>query len=243
MLNIVRWKATLILVTAFVTMLLAAPNIMPQSWVDQLPKALRTHMTLGLDLQGGVHLILQVDADAVRRERLEALREDVRRVLRDARVQVQSATFQGNGVVVRLREGQNAELANTELRKIPQPLGGVFSTSGQYDFEVSRQGDVFTVNATEPGLRDRLTRAVSQSIEIIRRRVDQLGTTEPVIQRQGADRILVQVPGEKDPQRLKNIIGTTAKLEFPRRPVHAGRAGPGRPRAGRLHRALRGGQG
>lgn len=214
MLNIVRWKATLILVTAFVTMLLAAPNIMPQSWVDQLPKALRTHMTLGLDLQGGVHLILQVDADAVRRERLEALREDVRRVLRDARVQVQSATFQGNGVVVRLREGQNAELANTELRKIPQPLGGVFSTSGQYDFEVSRQGDVFTVNATEPGLRDRLTRAVSQSIEIIRRRVDQLGTTEPVIQRQGADRILVQVPGEKDPQRLKNIIGTTAKLEF-----------------------------
>ncbi|CEJ13326.1 protein translocase subunit SecD [Phreatobacter sp. AB_2022a] len=214
MLNIVRWKATLILVTAFVTMLLAAPNIMPQSWVDQLPKALRTHMTLGLDLQGGVHLILQVDADAVRRERLEALREDVRRVLRDARVQVQSATFQGNGVVVRLREGQNAELANTELRKIPQPLGGVFSTSGQYDFEVSRQGDVFTVNATEAGLRDRLTRAVSQSIEIIRRRVDQLGTTEPVIQRQGADRILVQVPGEKDPQRLKNIIGTTAKLEF-----------------------------
>lgn len=214
MLNIVRWKATLILVTAFVTMLLAAPNIMPQSWVDQLPKALRTHMTLGLDLQGGVHLILQVDADAVRRERLEALREDVRRVLRDARVQVQSATFQGNGVVVRLREGQNAELANTELRKIPQPLGGVFSTSGQYDFEVSRQGDVFTVNATEPGLRDRLTRAVSQSIEIIRRRVDQLGTTETVIQRQGADRILVQVPGEKDPQRLKNIIGTTAKLEF-----------------------------
>ena len=214
MLNIVRWKATLILVTAFVTMLLAAPNIMPQSWVDQLPKALRTHMTLGLDLQGGVHLILQVDADAVRRERLEALREDVRRVLRDARVQVQSATFQGNGVVVRLREGQNAELANTELRKIPQPLGGVFSTSGQYDFEVSRQGDVFTVNATEPGLRDRLTRAVSQSIEIIRRRVDQLGTTEQVIQRQGADRILVQVPGEKDPQRLKNIIGTTAKLEF-----------------------------
>lgn len=214
MLNIVRWKATLILVTAFVTMLLAAPNIMPQSWVDQLPKALRTHMTLGLDLQGGVHLILQVDADAVRRERLEALREDVRRVLRDARVQVQSATFQGNGVVVRLREGQNVELANTELRKIPQPLGGVFSTSGQYDFEVSRQGDVFTVNATEAGLRDRLTRAVGQSIEIIRRRVDQLGTTEPVIQRQGADRILVQVPGEKDPQRLKNIIGTTAKLEF-----------------------------
>lgn len=214
MLNIVRWKATLILLTAFVTMLLAAPNIMPQSWVDQLPRALRTHMTLGLDLQGGVHLMVQVDADAVRKERLENLRDDVRRILRDARVQVASVTFQGNSVVARLREGQNAELANTELRKIPQPLGGAFSTSGQYDFEVTRQGDVFTVTATEAGLRDRLTRAVSQSIEVIRRRIDQLGTTEPVIQRQGADRILVQVPGEKDPQRVKAIIGTTAKLEF-----------------------------
>lgn len=214
MLNIVRWKATLILLTALVTMLLAAPNIMPQSWVDQLPRALRTHMTLGLDLQGGVHLMVQVDSDAVRRERLENLRDDVRRILRDARVQVSSVTFQGNSVVARLREGQNAELANTELRKIPQPLGGVFSASGQYDFEVTRQGDVFTVTATDAGLRERVSRAVSQSIEVIRRRIDQLGTTEPVIQRQGADRILVQVPGEKDPQRVKAIIGTTAKLEF-----------------------------
>ncbi|QCI68739.1 protein translocase subunit SecD [Phreatobacter stygius] len=214
MLNIVRWKATLILVTAFVTMLLAAPNIMPQSWVDRLPSALRTHMTLGLDLQGGVHLMVQVDADAVRRERLESLREDIRRILRDARVQILSATFQGNSVVVRLREGQNAELANTELRKIPQPLGGVFSTSGQFDFEVTRQGDIFTVTATDPGLRERISRAVTQSIEVIRRRIDQLGTTEPVIQRQGIDRILVQVPGEKDPERVKGIIGTTAKLEF-----------------------------
>ncbi|MFX5611259.1 protein translocase subunit SecD, partial [Acinetobacter baumannii] len=71
-----------------------------------------------------------------------------------------------------------------------------------------------TVTATEAGLRDRLTRAVSQSLEVIRRRIDQLGTTEPVIQRKGADRILVHVPGEKDPQRVKAIIGTTAKLEF-----------------------------
>ncbi|MFX5825196.1 hypothetical protein ABTE33_20780, partial [Acinetobacter baumannii] len=78
---------------------------MPQSWVDQLPRALRTHMTLGLDLQGGVHLMVQVDADTVRRERLENLRDDVRRILRDARVQVSSVTFQANSVVARLREG------------------------------------------------------------------------------------------------------------------------------------------
>lgn len=214
MLSFTRWKATLILMAVFATMLLAAPNIMPQSWVDKLPRALRTHMTLGLDLQGGVHLMLQVDSDEVRRTMLENLRDDVRRVLRDSRLQVQNLGFQGNAVVVRLREGQNNELALTELRKLPQLIGGAFSTSGQYDFEVSRQGDSFVVSATDAGIRDKISRAVTQSIEVVRRRIDQLGTTEPVLQRQGIDRILLQVPGERDPQRLKTIIGQTAKLEF-----------------------------
>ncbi len=214
MLSFTRWKATLILVTVLATMLLAAPNVLPQSWVDKLPRALRTHMTLGLDLQGGVHLMLQVDSDEVRRAMLENLRDDVRRVMRDSRLQVQNLGFQGNAVVVRLREGQNGELALTELRKLPQMIGGAFSTSGHYDFEVSRQGDAFTVTATDAGIRDKISRAVVQSIEVVRRRIDQLGTTEPVIQRQGIDRILLQVPGEKDPQRLKTILGQTAKLEF-----------------------------
>jgi preprotein translocase subunit SecD len=214
MLSFTRWKATLILLTVFATMLLAAPNFLPQSWVNQLPRALRTHMTLGLDLQGGVHLMLQVDADEVRRSQMENLRDDVRRLLRDSRIQVQSITFQGNSVVARLREGQNGDLALTELRKIPQPIGGQFSATGQFDSEVTRAGDVFTVTATDAGLRDKVSRAVTQSIEVVRRRIDQLGTTEPVIQRQGLDRILLQVPGERDPQRVKELVGTTAKLEF-----------------------------
>ncbi|MGU9981952.1 protein translocase subunit SecD [Phreatobacter sp. HK31-P] len=214
MLSFTRWKATLVLMTVLATMLLAVPNVLPQSWVDKLPRALRTHMTLGLDLQGGVHLMLQVDSDEVRRAMLENLRDDVRRVMRDSRLQVQNLGFQGNAVVVRLRDGQNGELALTELRKLPQMIGGAFSTSGQYDFEVSRQGDTFAVAATDAGIRDKISRAVTQSIEVVRRRIDQLGTTEPVIQRQGIDRILLQVPGEKDPQRLKTILGQTAKLEF-----------------------------
>jgi preprotein translocase subunit SecD len=214
MLSFTRWKATLVLLTALATMLLAAPNVMPQAWVDKLPRALRTHMTLGLDLQGGVHLMLQVDADEVRRSQLENLREDVRRVLRDSRIQVQSITFQGNAVLVRLREGQNADLTLTELRKLPQPIGGTLNATGQYDSEVSRSGDIFTIAVTDAGIRDKISRAVTQSIEVVRRRIDQLGTTEPVIQRQGLDRILLQVPGEKDPQRVKDIVGTTAKLEF-----------------------------
>ncbi|MBL8571041.1 MAG: protein translocase subunit SecD [Phreatobacter sp.] len=214
MLSFTRWKATLILMTAFVVIMLAAPNVLPQSWVDRLPRAMRTHMTLGLDLQGGVHLLLQVDANDVRRVQLENLRDDVRRVLRDSRIQVQGIGFQGNAVVARLREGQNADLALTELRKIPQMIGGAFSTSGQYDAEVSRSGDTFTVTATEAGIRDKISRAVTQSIEVIRRRIDATGTTEPIIQRQGLDRILLQVPGAKNPEEIKKFIGDVAKLEF-----------------------------
>lgn len=214
MLSFTRWKATLILMTAFAVIMLAAPNVLPQSWVDRLPRALRTHMTLGLDLQGGVHLLLQVDANDVRRVQLENLRDDVRRVLRDSRIQVQGIGFQGNAVVARLREGQNGDLALTELRKIPQQIGGAFSTSGQWDAEVSRSGDTFTVTATEAGIRDKISRAVTQSIEVIRRRIDATGTTEPIIQRQGLDRILLQVPGAKDPEEIKKFIGEVAKLEF-----------------------------
>ncbi|MCA0319086.1 MAG: protein translocase subunit SecD [Proteobacteria bacterium] len=214
MLSFTRWKATLILMTAFVVIMLAAPNVLPQSWVDRLPRAMRTHMTLGLDLQGGVHLLLQVDANDVRRVQLENLRDDVRRVLRDSRIQVQGLGFQGNAVVARLREGQNGDLALTELRKIPQMIGGAFSTSGQYDAEVSRSGDTFTVTATEAGIRDKVSRAVTQSIEVIRRRIDATGTTEPIIQRQGLDRILLQVPGAKNPEEIKKFIGDVAKLEF-----------------------------
>jgi protein-export membrane protein SecD len=214
MLSFTRWKATLILMTAFVVIMLAAPNVLPQSWVDRLPRAMRTHMTLGLDLQGGVHLLLQVDANDVRRVQLENLRDDVRRLLRDSRIQVQGIGFQGNAVVARIREGQNGDLALTELRKIPQQIGGAFSTSGQWDAEVSRSGDTFTVAATEAGIRDKVSRAVTQSIEVIRRRIDATGTTEPIIQRQGLDRILLQVPGAKNPEEIKRFIGEVAKLEF-----------------------------
>ena len=214
MLNISRWKATIILMTAFVIALLAVPNLLPQSVVSQLPRALQTRMTLGLDLQGGVHLMLQVDADAVRRDKIENIRDDVGRILRENRIAIQRNAIQGMSVVVTLREGQNVELANTELRKIPQPIGGALSGTGQFDVTVTRTGDTFTLASTEAGIRDKISRAVTQSIEIVRRRIDQLGTTEPVIQRQGIDRIIVQVPGERDPQRVKNILGTTAKLEF-----------------------------
>ncbi len=214
MLKIQRWKTLMILLIALGTCLLAAPNVMPDSVFNAMPKAFQKVIPLGLDLRGGSHLLFQLDADEVKRERMEAIRDDVRRVLRDAKLQHQGINFQGNGVVFRLRDGQDATLALTEVRKLAQPIGGALSTSGQYDLDVRNTDGLFSVTLTEAGLRDRTLRAMDQSIEVIRRRIDQLGTVEPSIQRQGLDRILVQAPGLKDPKELIDVIGSTAKLAF-----------------------------
>jgi preprotein translocase subunit SecD len=101
------------------------------------------------------------------------------------------------------------------LRELAVPLGGLLSTTGQFEVEVVDAGDgLIRLTVTQAGLAQRMRQAVDQSIEIVRRRVDQLGTVEPSIQRQGSDRVLVQVPGLQDPARLKALIGTTAKLTF-----------------------------
>ncbi len=215
MLKLQSWKTVLILVIALGTSLLALPNVLPEGLYNALPKAFQKTIPLGLDLRGGSHLLFQLDVDEVRRERMENLRDEVRRSLRDAKLQHQGINFQGNGVVFRLREGQDSELALTEMRKLRQPIGGVLNTSGQYDIDVTRSDDgLFTLSLTEAGVRVRVQRAMDQSIEVIRRRIDQLGTVEPSIQRQGIDRILVQAPGLKDPKELIDVIGSTAKLTF-----------------------------
>jgi len=215
MLKLQSWKTLLILAIALGTSLLAVPNVLPESVFNALPKIAQKTIPLGLDLRGGSHLLFQLDTDEVRRERLENLRDETRRVLRDARLQHQGINFQGGSVVFRLRDGQDSELALTETRKLRQPIGGVLNTSGQYDLDVVRSDDgQFTLTITEAGLRDRVQRVMDQSIEVIRRRIDQLGTVEPSIQRQGIDRILVQAPGLKDPKELIDVIGSTAKLSF-----------------------------
>jgi preprotein translocase subunit SecD len=122
--------------------------------------------------------------------------------------------IQNNAVVVTIREGQDASTALTKLRELAQPLGGVLAGNGQLDTDVGASGNTITLTPTSAGIQSRTIQAVGQSIEIIRKRIDQLGTTEPSIQRQGADRIQVQVPGLQDPSRLKALLGQTAQLTF-----------------------------
>ncbi len=214
MLYISRWKATAIVLTALVVCLFAVPNFFPSHVVDSWPKWAQRHLVLGLDLQGGSHILLEVDAGAVRREKVETTRDDVRRVLRDARVGYTGLNIRGNTVEVRIRDDANAGQALTKLRELSVPLGGILGGSGQRSVDVSSDGNPIRLTVTDTAMLERIRQSVEQSIQIIERRVNELGTVEPLIQRQGADRILVQVPGLQDPSRLKDLLGRTAKLDF-----------------------------
>ena len=215
MLYFTRWKAAAILLTALVICLFAVPNFLPEKTVASWPKWAQRHVVLGLDLQGGSHILLEVDTKAVRKEMLETLRDDMRRVLREARIGYTGLVVRGNSVEVRIREGANADQAESKLRSLSQPLGGILSATGQRSLDVATEaGGLIRLTLTEPAIIERVRQSVDQSIQIIERRVNELGTVEPLIQREGTDRILVQVPGLQDPTRLKQLLGKTAKLDF-----------------------------
>src|ERR1700719_464953 len=213
MLHFTRWKALAIILAAVIICLMTVPSLLSPATVQSLPSVLQRRLVLGLDLQGGSHILLEVDSSAVRKERAETLRDDVRRVLRDARVGYSNLAIQNLTVQVRIREEADVPEAIRTLRELSSPLGGFLSGTGQRDIEITDAGGgLITLTVTPSGITQRIRQAVDQSIEIVRRRVDELGTVEPLIQRQGDDRILVQVPGLQDPSRLKALLGKTAKL-------------------------------
>jgi len=215
MLYFTRWKAAAILLTAAIICLFAVPNFLPESMVQSWPKWAQRHVVLGLDLQGGSHILLEVDTKAVRKEMLETLRDDMRRVLREARIGYTGLVVRGNSAEVRIREGANSDQALDKLRTLSTPLGGILSATGQRNIDVtSESGGLIRLTLTEPAIVERVRQSVDQSIQIIERRVNELGTVEPLIEREGSDRILVQVPGLQDPTRLKQLLGKTAKLDF-----------------------------
>jgi preprotein translocase subunit SecD len=214
MLFFTRWKAAAIVATALVVCLFAVPNFFAESVVEHWPGWAQRHIVLGLDLQGGSSLLLQVDTNSVRKERLQALDEDVLRVLREARVPFTGRAVRGDHVEVHITRSTDVDNALSKLRALSQPMSGFLGTTGQRDVDVSENAGLITLTPTEPAITERIRQAVDQSIEIIQRRVNELGLVEPSIQREGVDRILVQVPGLQDPTRLKEILGKTAKLDF-----------------------------
>ena len=204
MLYFAPWKIALIVAFAVLSVVFALPNAFDREQVEQWPDfAPKRQIVLGLDLQGGAHMLLQVERSSLVDDRLEALRDDVRRSLRDERIGYTGLGTQGEAVQLRIRDLDRLDEARTILSGLSAPADP-FSLGGQTpDIEVEVASDgLARLTLTQEGIETRLSQAVDQSIEVIRRRIDQLGTTEPTIQLEGEDRVLVQVPGLDDPQRL-----------------------------------------
>ena len=212
-----RWKPTLgIILTALFVCLCAVPNFFPEATVKGWPAWAQRRLVLGLDLQGGSYLLLEVDSNDVKKTRLNQIREDAQRTLRAARIQYNPPiAVKGDAVEVRIKNDSDQANALSKLRDLSQPLGGLLGGTTQRDLDVTDAGGgLIRLTIPEPAIVDRLRKTIEQSIQIVERRVNELGTVEPLIQRQGNDRILVQVPGLQDPTHLKEILGKTAKMEF-----------------------------
>ena len=220
------WKTGLILAVVLIGLLFSLPNFVPDEqrlnaaeepvgiW-NTLP-----HQTvnLGLDLRGGSHLVFEVDMEEVREDRLENLQADVRSVLRqDPPILSAPPAVVSGEVVVRLSRPDDLERALERIEEINEPVtapGGQQTLDDTLTIQEGEDGRTIRVNITNAALDSIRQRTVEQSIEVIRRRIDTTGTTEPTIARQGQDRVLVQVPGENDPQRIIDLVGTTARMTF-----------------------------
>jgi len=213
MLDLARWKVIACTVALLFGLVFTLPNVLPKSVMDQMPGWVpHQKLNLGLDLQGGSYLLLEVDTEALKRERLANLLEDVRGTLRTEQI-VFTGLGQVEGMVtVRVADPTQLEAARKALNGLGQPLAGA---PGGRDMNLQVLGDqTIELSLVQEALNAEGAKAVEQSIEIIRRRIDALGTREPTIIRQGTNRIVVQAPGESDPERLKKVIGQTAKLTF-----------------------------
>ncbi len=209
MLTLSRWKIFLVVASALFGLLFTLPNLLPNGVLPAW--APHQRLNLGLDLQGGSYLLLEVDTEALRKERLTNLTEDIRTKLQEAQTDFSGLGVAGDTVDVRITDPTKVDAAYTLLNN---QLGERLLTGGR-DIVVQRGADQhirvrFVPQAANAAARD----AVSRSIEIIRKRIDALGTKEPIITQQGSNRIVVEAPGESDPEKLKAVIGKTAKLTF-----------------------------
>ncbi len=212
MIQLSRWKVVLLVLATVLGVLFAYPNILTPQQREALPGWLpKNALNLGLDLQGGSYLLLEVDVPAMREKRVTNLVEDVRVALRESRISIGGLQRETGGVVVTIADQGQYEAAYEALRQ----LAGAPGPNGQVERQATRLPDNRIRFAfTDATLSSMGATAVDQSIEVVRRRIDSLGTREPSITRQGADRIVVQAPGESDPAKLEEVIGQTAQLTF-----------------------------
>ena len=218
MLQFSKWKAISIVAIISLGILLALPNALSPEMRAKIPSYLpHTPVTLGLDLRGGSHMLLEIDENLLRAELRKQLRGDIRQVLfTDNKIKHKIAGGQGGELVVVVSDPSQADKAGQELRRLARPVNTGFFNQGAdvAEVDIERDGQRFTLSYSDDGLRDRISRAVEQSISVLGLRIDPDGTLEPTIQRQGENRILIQIPGLDDTEEVKERIKQTGKLQF-----------------------------
>jgi protein-export membrane protein SecD len=205
MVKVSRWQVIAVIAVVLLGLAFAAPNLLSRDVTRALPDWLpNQQVNLGLDLQGGSSLLLEVDMQSVFDEQLDNLLDTVRSELRRARIGYTGLRSEGDSVFFTLRDPTQAEAARESL--------GEFT--GDALLSIDEETGEGEIALTDELKQERRISVLQQSIEIVRRRIDELGTREPSIQRQGDQRILLQVPGVENPERLIDILGQTAKLSF-----------------------------
>jgi SecD/SecF fusion protein len=206
-----RWRITAVIAVCVLGMLIAVPNLVSRDTLAKLPGWVPTRqVNLGLDLRGGGYLLLQIDMDTLTKERLETAVDTARAALRTAKIPFVSAEVEGNAVHLVLKDPAQTQDAIAALRKLDTAQPGATST---LDIATAGPGDI-KVTTTVAAMRDRAADALKQSVEIVRRRVDPDGVKNPQISQQPPDRILVELPGEKDLDSVKKRLNTVAKMDF-----------------------------
>ena len=212
MLDFPRWKQVFYWGLAAIALFASLPTLASLAgvrWPSFLPSQT---INLGLDLAGGSHILLEADPNQVRRQRLETMEEDVRNRMRRAEpsIRIGDISTKDGTVSFLLDNPAQIDAARKELEPI---LIGTGTGAKDWDFQVV-EGARIVLTPTQAGINTAVSQAMDTATEVVRKRIDALGTREPTIIRQGAQRIVVQVPGLKDPAALKNLLGQTAKLEF-----------------------------
>ena len=214
MLDFPRWKVWSIVGVLALAILLAIPSFLPESTTAKFPRWVPTpRVNLGLDLAGGSYLLLEAKTDQVAGTRLEAMREQVATEMRrgNPRIEIGDISTRGGRLSFMVRDVAMVDEARERL--LPMTTGA--GLTGQRDWDIAVVDSTrFVLTPTPAGLAQAVDRAMGDATEVVRRRIDELGTREPTIIRQGTDRIVVQVPGLQNPQALKDLLGKTAKLEF-----------------------------
>jgi protein-export membrane protein SecD len=215
-LHFARWKIITISASILLAALLCVPNLLPKAMQESWASYGIRPMTLGLDLQGGSNVLLEIDRADMKEQLQTQAAGDIRAAMREAKIAYSNVAKTPDGVSVKISKPEDMDKAKERMNTLLQPQqGGILSGGTQVNlFTVETLPEGFALKLTDAGLKAKVSAAIQQSLRIVERRVNALGTTEPVIQQQGIDRIAVQLPGIGNPDQVKRILGTTAKLTF-----------------------------